>query len=190
MYSTLPNKRTGRLLKKWNNNPTYTFLTYMVFHIEMFLLHSVWQIELCKSDFVWRWFWNAEIKYFFALQPVFVKFLLCALYCATCDSPSVSFGFCSILSYFFVIFLLILSLYESYTTVNDNWLHYRHIFLFYFCCYSTSFCCTSEKWIVNLFSKALQKLVKVLQKPNIMLNISSQLSFQIVCHSYRLRIKK
>ena len=167
----------------------FIFSTYRVFHIEMFLLNSVWQIEICKSDFVWRWFWNAEIRYFLALQPVFVKFLLCALYWTRCESPSVSFGFCSISSYFCVIFLLILSLYESYTTVNDNWLHYSHIF-FYFCCYFTSFCCTSEKWIVNLFSKALQKLVKVLQKPNIMLTLSSQLSFQIVCHSYRLRIKK
>jgi hypothetical protein len=36
----------------------------------------------------------------------------------------------------------------------------------------------------------LQKLVKLLQKSNIMLALSSQLSFQIVCHSYRLKIKK
>jgi len=52
-----------------------------------------------------------------------------------------------------------------------------------------SFCRTSsEKNIVNLFSKALEKLVKLLQKPNIMLPLSSQLSFQIVCCSYRLRM--
>ena len=50
------------------------------------------------------------------------------------------------------------------------------------------FCCTSEKWIINLFSKALQKLVKVTQKS--ILALSSQLSFQIVCHSYRLRKEK
>ena len=30
----------------------------------MFLLNSVWQIVICKSDFVWRWFRNAEISYF------------------------------------------------------------------------------------------------------------------------------
>ena len=63
-------------------------------------------------------------------------------------------------------------------------------YIFQFCCYSKSFCCTSEKWIVNLFSKALQKPVKVLKKPNIMLTLSSQLSFQTVCYFYRLRIKK
>ena len=57
-------------------------------------------------------------------------------------------------------------------------------YIFQFCCYSKSFCCTSEKWIVNLFSKALQKPVKVLKKPNIMLTLSSQLPFQTVCHSY------
>ena len=63
-------------------------------------------------------------------------------------------------------------------------------YIFLFCCYSTSFYCTSEKWLVNLFSKALQKLVKVLQKPNIKVTISGQLCFQIICHSYRLRMKK
>ena len=50
------------------------------------------------------------------------------------------------------------------------------------------FCCTSEKWIINLFSKAIQKLVKVTQKS--ILALSSQLSFQIACHSYRLRKEK
>ena len=54
-------------------------------------------------------------------------------YCAPSIGPkyesfSVSFGFCSISSDFCLIFLLILSLYESYITVNDSWLDYSNIF--------------------------------------------------------------
>ena len=149
----------------------------------MFLLNSVWQIEICKSNFVWRCFGNAGIRYFLALQPVFVKFLPCTLYWTRCKSPSASFGFCSILSCFCVIFHLILSLYKSYTTVNDNWLHYSHIF-FIFAVILQVFAAPLRSELLNLFSKALQKLAKVLQKPNIMLTLSSQLSFRIVFHSY------
>jgi hypothetical protein len=94
----------------------------------MFLLNWVWWREIFQSDFVWRWFWNPEIRYFKALQPVFVKCLLCTLYWTRCKSSKVSFGFCSILSDFYMIFLLILNLYESYTTVNDSWLHNSNIF--------------------------------------------------------------
>ena len=64
------------------------------------------------------------------------------------------------------------------------------LIFFYFYCYTKRFCCTSEKWIVDLFSKAFQNLVKVQQKPNIMLPLLSQLSFPVVCHSYSLKIKK
>ena len=38
--------------------------TYRVSHIEMYFLNWLWQIEICKSDFVRRWFWNAEFRYF------------------------------------------------------------------------------------------------------------------------------
>ena len=58
-----------------------------------------------------------------------MKCLLCTLYWTRCKPPSVSFGFCSISSDFCILFLLLLSLYESYTTGNDSWLHYSNIFL-------------------------------------------------------------
>ena len=44
--------------------------------------------------------------------------------------------------------------------------------------------------MINLFPKTLQNHVKLLQKSNIMLALSCELSFQMIFHSYRLRIKK
>ena len=42
---------------------------------EVCFLNWLWKIEICTSDFVWRWFWNTKITYIYfkALQPVFVK---------------------------------------------------------------------------------------------------------------------
>ena len=44
---------------------------YRVFHIEVFFLNWLWQIEICKLDFVWRWFWHPEIMQFEFQLPVF-----------------------------------------------------------------------------------------------------------------------
>ena len=125
----------------------------------MDILNWLWRVEICKSGFVWRLLWNPEIRYFLALQPVFVKCLLCALYWTRCKPPSVSFGFCSISSDFCIIFLMILNLYESYTTENDSWLHYSNMFL--------SFTVILQVYVAPLRSESLtyfRKPCKNLQK--------------------------
>ena len=34
-------------------------------------INWVWQIKICKLDFIWRWFWHPEIMEFEFQQPVF-----------------------------------------------------------------------------------------------------------------------
>ena len=46
---------------------------YRVSHIEMFLLNWLWQIEICKLDFVWRYLYIPEVWKFAFHQPVFKK---------------------------------------------------------------------------------------------------------------------
>ena len=46
---------------------------YRVSHIETNFLNWLWQIEICKLEFVWRRFWNSEIWIFEFHQPVFKK---------------------------------------------------------------------------------------------------------------------
>ena len=53
-----------------------------------------------------------------------------------------------------------------------------------------SFYCTSKKWVVKHVANCFQKLVKIMQKPTIMLALSSQLLFSIRFGTYRLRIKR
>ena len=51
--------------KSKKKNIVFLFdITYRVSHFGMFLLNWLWQIEICKLDFVWRWIWNPEIVYF------------------------------------------------------------------------------------------------------------------------------
>ena len=38
-------------------------------------LNWLWKIEICKLEFVWRWFWYPEITYFEFHQPVFKKII-------------------------------------------------------------------------------------------------------------------
>ena len=70
----------------------------------MGFLNWLWWVEKCKSDLVWRWFWNAETRYFLAQQWVFMNCLLCALYWTRCKSPSVKKCFCLFLSNVFKVF--------------------------------------------------------------------------------------
>ena len=37
---------------------------YRVSHIKMFLLNWLWQIQICKLDFVWRYLYIPEVKEF------------------------------------------------------------------------------------------------------------------------------
>ena len=46
---------------------------YRVFHIEMFLLKWLWQIEICKLDFAWRYLYIPEVWKFEFHQQVFKK---------------------------------------------------------------------------------------------------------------------
>ena len=43
---------------------------YRVSHIEMFLLNWLWQIEICKLDFVWRYLYISEVWKFEFHEPV------------------------------------------------------------------------------------------------------------------------
>jgi hypothetical protein len=70
-----------------------TRTTYRVPHGKVDILNWLWWVEICKSDLVWRWFGNPEIWEFYALQPVFVKSLLCALF------AQILSDFCLILFY-------------------------------------------------------------------------------------------
>ena len=42
-----------------------------MFHIEMFLLKWLWQIEICKLHFAWRYLYIPEVWKFEFQQPVF-----------------------------------------------------------------------------------------------------------------------
>ena len=46
---------------------------YRVSHIEMFLLNWLWQIEICKLDFAWRYLCIPEVMAFEFHPPVFKK---------------------------------------------------------------------------------------------------------------------
>ena len=46
---------------------------YRVSHIETYFLNWLWQIEICKLEFVWRWFWNPEVWIYEFHQPVCKK---------------------------------------------------------------------------------------------------------------------
>ena len=46
---------------------------YRVSHIEMFLLNGLWQIELCKLYFAWRYLCISEVMAFEFHTPVFKK---------------------------------------------------------------------------------------------------------------------
>ena len=79
-----------QLMENWKSGTTQN---YRVSHYKVTKVNWLWQIEISKPDLVWRWFWNSEIRYFFASQPVFMKSLLSALYSALywtrCKSPQV-----------------------------------------------------------------------------------------------------
>ena len=37
---------------------------YRVSHIETYFMNWIWEIEICKLEFVWRCFWNPEVWIF------------------------------------------------------------------------------------------------------------------------------
>ena len=39
----------------------------------MALMNWLWRIRICKLNWIWRWFWNAEIGNFWVPQPFFKK---------------------------------------------------------------------------------------------------------------------
>ena len=92
-----------------------------------------------------RWFWNSEIVYFWTLKPVFVKYILRAIYLNKFKSPLVSDGFCSILVWFFINFW------------TDSWVYMNDIVLGMNTGYITTIICL----VLLLFYKFLLSLWKV-----------------------------
>ena len=65
---------------------------------KLLCFNLLWQIAICKLDFVWGGVWNPGMWKFLALQPVFMKFLLCALYwtrCTGCPGANFYVSICS-----------------------------------------------------------------------------------------------
>ena len=46
---------------------------YRVPYGKVYILNWLWQIEICKLDFVWRYLYISEVKEFEFHQPVFKK---------------------------------------------------------------------------------------------------------------------
>ena len=73
--------------------------------IEIVSFNSVWQIGICKSNIVWRWFWNTEIRFFWHYNQ-----FLWNSYCAPSIGPDVNHPqfhlvfaqFCIIFVWFFL----------------------------------------------------------------------------------------
>ena len=53
LFSTAKSARSAQRVKKDTKN-------YRVSHSEVWQVIWVWQIEICKLEFVWRLFWNPE----------------------------------------------------------------------------------------------------------------------------------
>ena len=87
-------------------------------------------------------------------------------------------GFAQFLFDFWLIFLLILSLHESHTTGNNNWLNNPNI-MSGFCSTVTSFWSAYENKLTIDFSEVQQLLL-----------FCCQLSSWVVYDSYKLRIKR
>ena len=109
-----------------NTNLLY-MLTYRVIQHKLDESKGWFQIEICMLKTIWRWFWNPEIMTFLALQPVFMKCIHCTLYWTRCQWPLVSKINPWFLSKFCLFFHLILSLYDSISAKNENWLHEIYI---------------------------------------------------------------
>ena len=45
-------------------NSWISVFRYRVSHIETYFMNWIWQIEICKLNFIWRWFWNPEVRIF------------------------------------------------------------------------------------------------------------------------------
>ena len=100
--------------------------------------------------------------------------------------------FCSLFVQILISFLLNLSLYDSKYARNDSWLDTIKICLvsqwlckFFLHFWEKNFCLFQQ-----FFSQVLQKLIKRLQKPNILFNLSSKLLISAYIEPYRLRIKR
>ena len=111
---------------------------------------------------IWRWFWNPEIGAFLALQPVFMKCLQCPLYWTRCQWPLVSKIDSWFSSKFCLFCRLILSLYDSISARNDNWLHKINM-LFEFAVILQVFA-THLKMKCKAFNNYLQKCSKNFKK--------------------------
>ena len=122
----------------------------------MYKVNQLWQIDICMLEIFWRWVWNSEIGAFLALQSVFMKFFLWALYKTRYQWPSVSKIKYNFLSKFCLIFLLILSLNDSIFTGYYRLLNNDNI-IFGFCSNFTSFRYTLEK-IGNSFQMCSKNL--------------------------------
>ena len=58
----------------------------------VFFLNYIWQIEICKLDTFWRWFWNSEIWEILLEQPILMKCILCAIYGPICKHARFFYG--------------------------------------------------------------------------------------------------
>ena len=70
---------------------TWCINFYRVSHIEMFLLKWLWQIEICKLDFVLRYLYIPEVWKFEFHQPVFKKLTLAVASTAPARKFNMSF---------------------------------------------------------------------------------------------------
>ena len=124
-------------------------------------------------------------------QYVFMKCIMCALYWTKVSDPW--FQKENIfLSQFCLIFLLILSLYDSIFTSYDRLLNNDNI-IFGFCSNFSSFCYTLENnWykLINSLFRCIAKTCRIIAKPNNRLILWSQLSFLAFIESNRLRTKR
>ena len=100
--------------------------------------------------------------------------------------------FAQFLSNFLLVGLFILRLYDSKYARNDSWLDTIKICLvsqwlckFFLHFWKKNFCLFQQ-----FFSQVLQKLIKRLQKPNILFNLSSKLLISAYIEPYRLRFKR
>ena len=62
----------------------FIFTIYRVRHSKLFFWNLLSQIEICKLNSFWRWFWNPEIWEILLVQTVFMKHILCAIYNPIC----------------------------------------------------------------------------------------------------------
>ena len=53
--------------------------SYSVHHSKLYFFNYLYQIWICKLDFVWKWFWNSEIWEILLLHSVFMKCILCTI---------------------------------------------------------------------------------------------------------------